>query len=118
MPVTNRVIHSASNCSIVDPTTITIDASSGFDARDCEFTLTIKPTGSGTGTIALSWADSAFDTTYQTAKDLANNAVTISLADAVSTIRITGIDLHKLKLTPSAVSGVTAYSYSLAAIGT
>ena len=117
MPVPDRNISTATGCSVASATTITIDEDSGFDARDSKFCLVIKPTGSGTGTLTPTWADSTFTTDFQTAYDAYGAAISISLA-AVSTVIISGIDLHKLKLTPSAISGVTAYSYSLTAVGT
>lgn len=118
MGVPNRVTLSATGCSVSVPTTITLDETTGFDLKDCKFCLTIIPTGAGTGTLGLTWADSKFATTFRAAVDGAGRACTVDLSVAASTVLISDVDLYKLMLTPTAVVGVTAYSYSLAPIGT
>lgn len=117
MPVSHRNTLSASGCSTTVAVTLTLSEANGFDAKDERFNLIIIPEGAGTGTVSLSWACGAFPTTFATASDANGLAMEASMADAVSTFEISGIDLYVLKLTPSAFVGATGYKYSLTPIG-
>jgi len=118
MPVANRTTLTASGCSTTVPVDITLNEAAGIDFKDTKFNLIIIPEGAGTGTVSLSWACGQFPTVFATARDANGVAITASMADAVTVIEISDIDLYVLRLTPSAFSGVTGYKYSLTPIGT
>lgn len=118
MPIENRTTITATGCSPIVATNITLNAASGIDYKDSKFNLIIIPEGSGTGTVSLSWACGQFPTVFATARDANGVAITANMADAVTVIEISDIDLYILRLTPSAFAGVTGYKYSLTPIGT
>ena len=118
MPVVNRTTLTASGCSTTVPVDITLDAASGVDFKDTKFNLILIPEGAGTGTVSLSWACGAFPDVFATARDANGVAMIASMADAVTAFEISGIDLYKLRMTPSAFVGATGYKYALTPIGT
>lgn len=103
----------ASGCSVGAATTISID-----HTRFCEevgaFALTTVPTGAGTGTLNVKYSLAAAPAVFVQAllSDGSNCTLDLSKVDCVT---FGGIDVHSIELTPSGISGVTSYAYSLAA---
>ena len=118
MSVAGRNTLSATGCSTTVAVTLTLSEANGFDAKDERFNLVIIPEGAGTGSVALSWACGAFPDVFATARDANGVAMIASMADAVTAFEISGIDLYKLRMTPSAFVGATGYKYALTPIGT
>lgn len=118
MSVPDRATVTAEGCSTTVATDITLNIASGMNAADSHFNLVIIPEGAGTGSVALSWACGAFPTVFATARDINGVAMVASMADAITVFEISGIDLYKLRMTPSAFVGATGYKYALTPIGT
>lgn len=118
MGVLQRKSVSAEGCSTSVATEVTLDGLGAFNNKDVKFNLIIIPEGVGTGTLSLAWVSGDFPTTFITAYDDLGVAVTVDLSVASSVIEISGIDLYKLRMTPSGVGGgLTGYKYSLVAVG-
>lgn len=111
MSAVSTPLASKTGCSIAAPTTITLPDK--FVKASGKMSLVVKPTGAGSGNLAVSWVDSVLGAT-QVAKDDTGTAIVLSLADT-STLLIADLDIAQLILTPSAVSGVTDFAYSLTA---
>lgn len=119
MGVLQRKSVFAEGCSTSVATTVTLDGLGAFNNKDTKFNLIIIPEGVGTGTLALAWSSGDFPSTFITAYNDLGVAVTVDLSVASSVIEISGIDLYKLRMTPSGVGGgLTGYKYSLVAVGT
>lgn len=118
MGVPNRACVTASGCSSTVAVDVTLDDASGMNYADSKFNLVIIPEGAGTGSVALSWACGAFPDVFATARDANGVAMIANMADAVTAFEISGIDLYKLRMTPSAFVGATGYKYALTPIGT
>jgi len=118
MGVLQRKSVSKEGCSTSVATEVTLDGLGAFNNKDVTFNLIIIPEGVGTGTLTLAWASGDFPTTFITACNDLDVAVTVDLSVASSVIEISGIDLYKLRMTPSGVGGgLTGYKYSLVAVG-
>lgn len=119
MGVLQRKSVSAEGCSTSVATTVTLDGLGAFNTKDTKFNLIIVPEGVGTGTLALAWAPGDFPATFITAYNDLGVAVTIDLSVASTVIEISGVDMYKLRMTPSGVGGgLTGYKYSLVAVDT
>lgn len=116
MGVPYRKSTSTLACSPTDPTTITLDRASGIVSEDTKLQITLVPIGSGTGNVAVSFAGGAADTTFTTAYDDFGRAIIASMASP-AIIQVSDVDLYKLKLTPSAFSGVTGYDVHITVLG-
>lgn len=116
MGVPYRKSTSTLACSPTDPTTITLDRASGIVSEDTVLQVTVVPTGAGTGSLAVSYAGSATEATFTTAYDEYGRAIVASMA-APAIIQVSNLDVYKIKLTPSAFSGVTGYDVHVTAIG-
>jgi hypothetical protein len=103
----------ASVCSVGAATTISIDYDR-FPLEVGAFALTTVPNGAGSGTLNVEYSLAAAPTVFVQAllADGSNCTLDLSKVDCVT---FGGIDVHSVKLTPSGVSGVTDYAYSLAA---
>ena len=119
MGVLQRKSVSAEGCSTSVATTVTLDGLGSFNNKDTKFNLIIIPEGVGTGTLALAWAPGDFPATFITAYNDLGVAVTIDLSVASTVIEISGVDMYKLRMTPSGVGGgLTGYKYSLVTVDT
>lgn len=115
--IPNRQKYEETGLSIVDATTIDLDSDSAFDNFDTTFNIVITPDAVGTGTVALSWASGAAPTAFITAVNDLGVAMVANMADAVSIFTVSGIDLCKLKCTPSGIGTTTSYSVAVVSIG-
>lgn len=105
--------QAAAGCSVGAATTVELDGGV-FDAEDSLFSITIVPTGAGSGTLNVEFSTYAAPTTFVQAKLDDGSNLTCDLSK-VEVFTVLGVDLHSLKLTPSGISGVTSYAYSITA---